>query len=574
MSRFKGLIKNMIFVIITFFLITGPAMAVETQLSLTQEEKDYIAKGNVIKAVSMDGAAPIQYADSKGEVRGISKRVLDEVSDITGLVFEYKLYNTIDEVFNSGSDIFFGIPDNYAPSNMVLSRPYLKSETILYINSSLDTNQLEDKIYAAIKGSALPEGIKEENSIYFDTREESLNAVESGQADYGYGNAYSVSFYTLQNGYKNITTIPKGKESREYGIGFIKDNEILYSIIDKSLSSIDEGQMQNLILDVSSQIDRKITFSMIMETYGIEVFSLISLAMGVMMIGVIFNINTKNKLKMQNRRYEILSQTSNEYLYEYNTRTNHLELAKKLIQLFGHEENFNKASIILKNTLVNNALDEEIPIIELPLYNGETGTFKAVNSSLYDDKGRIYSIIGKLINITEEVAEKQELITKSQIDGLTGLYNAITTKELINKSIKNRDEDKTDALIIIDCDKFKDINDSYGHLKGDKVLMNISKSLIHTFRHTDIIGRIGGDEFCVYMMGIPSAEFVISKCQQLSTLVEDENQDFNVTISIGVALLNDGASYEELFKNADDALYEAKTDGRAQVAISSLSPNP
>lgn len=574
MSRFKGLIKNMIFVIITFFLITGPAMAVETQLSLTQEEKDYIAKGNVIKAVSMDGAAPIQYADSKGEVRGISKRVLDEVSDITGLVFEYKLYNTIDEVFNSGSDIFFGIPDNYAPSNMVLSRPYLKSETILYINSSLDTNQLEDKIYAAIKGSALPEGIKEENSIYFDTREESLNAVESGQADYGYGNAYSVSFYTLQNGYKNITTIPKGKESREYGIGFIKDNKILFSIIDKSLSSIDERQMQTLILDASSQIDRKITFSMIMETYGIEVFSLISLAMGVMMIGVIFNINTKNKLKMQNRRYEILSQTSNEYLYEYNTRTNHLELAKKLIQLFGHEENFNKASIILKNTLVNNALDEEIPIIELPLYNGETGTFKAVNSSLYDDKGRIYSIIGKLINITEEVAEKQELITKSQIDGLTGLYNAITTKELINKSIKNRDEDKTDALIIIDCDKFKDINDSYGHLKGDKVLMNISKSLIHTFRHTDIIGRIGGDEFCVYMMGIPSAEFVISKCQQLSTLVEDENQDFNVTISIGVALLNDGASYEELFKNADDALYEAKTDGRAQVAISSLSPNP
>ncbi len=161
MSRFKWLIKTKTAMIIVFFFIMGPAMPVE---------------------------APIQYTDSKGEVQGISKRVIDQVSDMTGIVFEYKLYDTLDETLNSDSDIMFGIPNNYAPSDMVLSRPYLKSETILYINSSLNINQLENKIYAAVRGSALPEGIKEENSIYFDTREESLDAVESGRADYGYGN--------------------------------------------------------------------------------------------------------------------------------------------------------------------------------------------------------------------------------------------------------------------------------------------------------------------------------------------------------------------------------------------------
>ena len=371
----------------------------------------------------------------------------------------------------------------------------------------------------------------------------------------------------MQNTYNNITTIPRGKESREYTIGFIKDNDILFSIIDKSLSSIDETQMQTLILDVTSHIDRKITFSMIMDTYGIEVFSLISLVMAILLLSVIVNIRIKNKLKIQNRRYEILSQISNEYLYEYYIKTNNLELAKKSILLFGHEENFNKATIMLKDALVNNDLDEEILIIELPLSNGQIGTFKAVNTRLYDEKGRIYSITGKLIDITEEVAEKQELITKSEIDGLTGLYNATTTKELINENIKNRDENKIEALIVMDCDQFKEINDSYGHLQGDKILMNISKHLIHTFRHTDIIGRIGGDEFCVYLKDLPSMEFIISKCQKLISLVEDANQEFQVTVSMGVALLNDDTSYDELFKKADNALYEAKKNGKAQVVV-------
>ena len=72
---------------------------------------------------------------------------------------------------------------------------------------------MEDKIYAAIKGCP-SRRIKPEKAIYFNTREEGLNAVEKGQADYGYGNAYSVAYYTLLNNYKNIVTVPQEKETR------------------------------------------------------------------------------------------------------------------------------------------------------------------------------------------------------------------------------------------------------------------------------------------------------------------------------------------------------------------------
>lgn len=234
-------------------------------------------------------------------------------------------------------------------------------------------------------------------------------------------------------------------------------------------------------------------------------------------------------------------------------------MSKNCIQLFG-EQNLNELIEAFNMALIKN--ENIIPLIELPVANGEKRFFKSVNSYLHNDKG---NIIGKLIDINEEETEKKKLIIKSETDGLTGIYNAITTRNLITERIMSVDSKVRDALIIIDCDKFKDINDTYGHLQGDKILVNISKSLTETFRKSDIIGRIGGDEFCVYMKDISSPDFLISKCQQLKALIGELNKEFNCTVSIGISLLADEKSYDELFQKADKALYEAKRKGRDQV---------
>ncbi|MDD4801914.1 MAG: GGDEF domain-containing protein [Syntrophomonas sp.] len=564
MNKSKLTMKGII--IVALFIVVVSAMPVEAQTFLTTEEQDYINRSNIIEAVSVQGGAPLQYADANGQVQGISKEVLEEISDMTGMVFEYQLYDTLDEVFNSGADIVFGIPYNYATEDMVMSLPFLESETILYLNSSVDPNELDDKKFAATEGANIPEGIKEENAIYFATREASLDAVESGQADYGYGNAYSVAFYMLQNSYTNIITVPREKESREYCIGFLKDNEILLSIINKSIASIDETHMRTLILNATTQIDREITIPMIIDAYGIQIFGAIFLVMAILLLSIVHNIRAKNELKLQYERYQMLSQTSNEYLYEYYVRTKHLELSKNCIQLFENSDNLQEFEAVFKQTIIN--AENTMPIIELTIARGEKGLFKSVNSLIYDDKGRVYSIIGKLIDVSEEEAEKQELIKKSEIDGLIGLYNASTTRHLITESIINADLNATDALILIDCDKFKAINDTYGHLHGDKVLVNISKGLNQTFRKTDIIGRIGGDELCVYMRDISSPDFVVSKCEQLMALIQELNRDYPVTLSIGISLRSDEKSYDELFAKADNALYEAKKKGGAQMQFS------
>jgi len=560
---------NIVKKMITFccIILIFSIVSVEAEVSLTLEEKAYIEKSPVIKAASVDGSAPLQFADERGEVQGISKRVLAEISEMTGLMFEYSLYDSVEEALKSDSDIVFGFPHHYTPDNVVLSNPFLKSETILYINKSMDSNYLDNKIYAAVKGSDLPEGIKEENTLFYNTREESMNAVEKGRADYGYGNAYSVAYYTLKNDYKNIVTIPKGKESREYCIGMLKNDKILLSIINKSISSIDADHMQNLILDVTSHIEREITYGMVLETYGRKIFAAIFIIISILLFSVISNLHTNKKLRVQNKKYEVLSGISNEYLYEYNTKTDHLELFEKSINLFESQEFFNNAVKGLKDILLNNSIDDKE--IKLPLGNGKVGVFKAINSKIYDNNGKIDSIIGKLIDISEETAEKEELLKKSQTDGLTNLYNAATTKELITERIKRKDINKTDAFILLDCDDFKDINDTLGHLAGNQILKFIGDSLKAIFRSTDIIGRIGGDEFCVYIKDIPSDNFARQKCEQLIAYIKKtfEKQSMNISISIGISPVGETDTYESAFMHADNALYEAKRRGKSQVFL-------
>ena len=562
--KFKMIEKKIILLIVFFTLILS-AMPAEAQSIFTKEEQEYIKKTNALKAVSIDGVAPLQYYDANGRVKGISIEVLEAISDMTGLIFTYHLYDNVDEAMSSDADIIFGVLEKIQSENVLLSIPYFKTETILYLNSSVSPNELENKKYAAIKGTPLPIGIKEENTIYFNTREDCMDAVDRGQADYGYGNAYSVAFYTLQNDYKNIITVPEKKEDRAYCIVVNINDEILLSIINKAISSIDEHHMRVLALNAATQIERRITIPMIIEAYGVQIFGAIILTMAILLYSIVYNVRAKNEIKIQYERYQMLSQTSNEYLYEYNVKTRNLELSKNCIELFGNSDNLSELITAFNKVFINP--ENTTSIIELPVANGEKGLFKSVNSFLYDDKGHAYSIIGKLIDISEEEAEKQELIKKSETDGMTGIYNAVTTKNLINDIIKNPVSNSKGALIIIDCDNFKDINDTQGHLIGDQVLVNISKAMIQTFRKTDTIGRIGGDEFYVYMQDISSHDFVVSKCQKLMDLISELNKGYDVTISIGISFLEGEKSYDALFKKADIALYDAKNSGRNCVKI-------
>ncbi len=182
-------------------------------------------------------------------------------------------------------------------------------------------------------------------------------------------------------------------------------------------------------------------------------------------------------------------------------------------------------------------------------------------------------------DIEERKRNENKLRLEAEKDPLTQLYNKVTTKSLIEECLENNSSSQH-ALMVIDIDNFKTINDTRGHAIGDQILLAFTAELNKNFRETDIVGRAGGDEFVVLMKNVQSVAMICDKLQRLTSSFKkygiDNGFPGRLSTSIGVALYNkDGKTYEELFKKADAALYEAKRNGKDQYkfSISSVEYN-
>lgn len=122
-------------------------------------------------------------------------------------------------------------------------------------------------------------------------------------------------------------------------------------------------------------------------------------------------------------------------------------------------------------------------------------------------------------NNEEKKKKELELLYKAERDQLTGLYNRAASERNINTSLSIGARDMKSAFLLIDLDNFKEINDTMGHVQGDLVLREVAEILRSSFRKTDIVGRLGGDEFIVLMRDIKSQENVRSSAEKLLGLL-------------------------------------------------------
>ena len=164
--------------------------------------------------------------------------------------------------------------------------------------------------------------------------------------------------------------------------------------------------------------------------------------------------------------------------------------------------------------------------------------------------------------------EQQELFNLSTKDPLSGLYNRLSLVEKINWLIsKSKRSDARFALLFLDLDNFKNINDSRGHEFGDKVLQHVAQVLLHSVRDNDIVSRLGGDEFVIVLPDIQDNDAILEVIYRirdaLNTPVVFDNYKYNITCSIGITIHpKDGENVTELLKNADIAMYKSKALGK------------
>ncbi len=190
---------------------------------------------------------------------------------------------------------------------------------------------------------------------------------------------------------------------------------------------------------------------------------------------------------------------------------------------------------------------------------------------------RLMSSNGKLIYVGSDTFvdnrknKESQLTIKARQDVFTGLLNKVATCESIDAYIRQH-PDTDSAMILFDVDHFKHFNDSKGHLFGDEVIREVSTLLSRSFAHDSFVGRIGGDEFLVYVKNASNMSEVITRVQNVrsafSRITLGQKSDVHVSCSIGISIYPDmGMDYDSLFRAADMAMYYVKKNGRDNYAI-------
>lgn len=201
--------------------------------------------------------------------------------------------------------------------------------------------------------------------------------------------------------------------------------------------------------------------------------------------------------------------------------------------------------------------------------DGESIYIDTVLSGIYDEENNFRELLAISRDITEKVKIRKKIIELAETDKLTKLYNRVKLDAALEQELYQAKKNATTfGLIMIDIDHFKLINDRFGHMAGDAVLVELAKLFKAMIRSTDLIGRWGGEEFLVILpdtdeFGAMELAEKIRKRVSENHFLEQER----LTISLGVSVFRDDNNVDSIIYRADQALYQAKKNGKNQVHL-------
>lgn len=200
----------------------------------------------------------------------------------------------------------------------------------------------------------------------------------------------------------------------------------------------------------------------------------------------------------------------------------------------------------------------------------QSDIFEAVRfiGTVHNESGGNKIIVGRVVSDESvgHASTAMEIMNELQYDSLTGVYNKKTITEYAKKRI-SEEKEKRIVIAILDVDHFKSVNDTFGHLYGDKVLARVGDRLKEIVGEDGVIGRIGGDEFMIVFNGLDDDQVLRGMLRAIRTQIKwefaEDFENLSITCSIGASIFPvNGRDYEDLFKKADCCLYIAKEKGR------------
>lgn len=287
-------------------------------------------------------------------------------------------------------------------------------------------------------------------------------------------------------------------------------------------------------------------------------------------------------LRLSLERYQVVINQTTDIIFEWDVLSDTLSFSNNFYKKFGYiaiskdisqklvmSDNIHNTDIQSLTTIMRQCL-AGIPFTEteLRLKNNKNEYIwcKIRATTQFNNYKQPIKVIGIIVDINDDKKQKEKLLNQAQHDPLTGIYNKVAINSIIDSCIKDNSNGVNQAMFILDIDFFKNINDTYGHLTGDRVLSEVARALKNSTRSSDYIGRIGGDEFVVFLPEVISENAAVKKAEkileQLNQLRPFKNE-MNLTASIGIAMTSSSDdSFVNLYENADKALYAQKNNGR------------
>lgn len=293
----------------------------------------------------------------------------------------------------------------------------------------------------------------------------------------------------------------------------------------------------------------------------------------------------KEIIEKTEEMYRLVFETSNDGLWEIDLKTNERFFSDRWYEIFGlpkekvkdmedwykliHPEDYDKAKKCIED-ITNGSC--EVFANDFRIMDNE-GNYKWIHGrgkGVKDANGITYRIAGSHSDIHDKKVQEEQIRRMAYYDSLTGLVNRSNFEIQVANKIK--DTKNKSALIFMDLDNFKNVNDSFGHTLGDELIIQVANILKNIIYEKGVVGRLGGDEFLILLTNIKENSYVENILEEIINRFNKKILINEVAIStsasFGIALYpTDGDNFEDLLKNADTAMYKAKEYGKRKFVF-------
>ncbi len=547
---------------------------------------------------------PYEEINAKGEHVGIAADLMHLISQRAGVDLE--LVKTADWnesiAFSKAGkcDIISFL--NRTPQRekwLVFTAPYFTDPNVFITREEHDyisnPAELSGETIALPAGTSIEERLRRDypnlKIVIVNSEYEALRMVEERKADMTL-RSLSMAAYTIKKGgWFNLKVAGEiSGYANLFCSGVVKEKESLRDLLNKGIVLLTPQEVREIVnrhisITVASHVDYSLVFKVLAIAFMIIVAGIVWVLFLRRLNCKLETLSIKLKEELTARRYaeehlRIVLDTAPVYIFAKDESGKFILANKELANVVGlHPDQMvgKKASMFnIDVALVSEYDQSDASVIQQgkPIYisaerilrkDGSLGWFQ-VTKVPYQLPGskNARAVLGVAIDITDRVVNEEKIKYLALHDTLTELPNRSLFFDRLQQAITRAKRDNTKlAVLFIDLDKFKPVNDTYGHDVGDMLLRDVAQRICHIIRESDTLARIGGDEFVLLLSVLDGPQAAIKVAQKILDVLREvfplAGHSIQISASIGIAIYPEhGTTETELCKNADKAMYDAK----------------